>query len=664
MARFKKRFHFKPTLYAVLVLAILFCSLSPVLVMLGRQALSGGGIWLHSSHEHRCLCNTVDATVSSDGSLHVVDAREYEFAGTYTLTAKKLDPPAGSEVILHGVSVIDSKGKKTALKQTEFVPTWRDSGGPESGHFAYDDVDSTIYAFSTTKDSTKTFIFDFSYTNVIDRYADEAVLYWQFIPAGWDVDTHNITATVHLPIATGEQIKKGNNVLAFGHGDLRGSISFSKQGTIDYSIPQVNAGNFAEMRIAFPQTWVPQVSEVRTHSTKIRPKIEQEESQWQSDAKKQRILSALMLMVPAMVSVGMIVVSVILFVRYGKEYTPDFKEEYWRDVPDKDLHPAIIARIWRWNKEDINDVVASLMHLSNKGIVRLEPTTYRRRRKLGGYSDEQTYRLEWIKGKDTAAYKSLNPIDKATLRFIFQDCALGKNLISFNEIADFADKQPETFLQAAEKWQETINAPTICAAYFERKGENLKNVMIILSSFLLFVVVMFSVFLGNFSPWLGMLPGAVFMFALAFAMPRRSCEANEIQAHSKALKRWLCDFTDTEGRALTDAKVWGELFVYAYIFGISEQLADKLNKIAPEMWADPVFDGSRYWYCYPQESVAGASMLSASAYFSHAFNSTLYSARNAVSVISGDGGGGFGGGGGFSGGGGGGFGGGGGGFSR
>lgn len=664
MASLNKRFHFKPTILAVFVFAMLFSSLSPAIVELGRQALAGGGIWLHSSHEHRCLSDTIDATVGSDGSLHVVDAREYEFAGKFTLTAKKLDPPAGSEVVLHGVSVIDSNGKKTALQQTEFMPTWRYSGGPASGHFAYDEADNTIYAFSTTKDSTKTFVFDFSYTNVIDRYADEGVLYWQFIPAGWDVDTHNIKATVHLPIATGEQIKGGSNVLAFGHGDLSGSVNFNKQGTIGYSIPRVSTGSFAEMRIAFPQTWVPNVSEARTHSTKIRPKIEQEERQWQSDATKQRIVSALMLIVPVVVSLGMIVASVILFLRYGKEYTPDFKEEYWRDVPDKDLHPAIIARIWRWNNEDINDVVASLMHLSNRGIVRLEPATYMRRRKFGRCSNEQTYRLEWVEGKGTAAYESLDAIDKATLRFIFNDCAQGEKFISFNEIEDFADKQPEVFLKAAERWQEAINAPVIRAVYFEKKGENLRDIMIILSGFLFFAVVMFSVFMGNFSPLLGMLPGAVFMFALAFAMPRRSREASEIQAHSKALKRWLCDFTDMEGRVVTDAKVWGELFVYAYIFGISEQLADKLNEIAPEIWADPVFDGSRYWYCHPQGSVAGASRLSGSDYFSHAFNNTLDSARNAVSAASGGGGGSFGGGGGFSGGGGGGFGGGGGGFSR
>lgn len=40
------------------------------------------------------------------------------------------------------------------------------------------------------------------------------------------------------------------------------------------------------------------------------------------------------------------------FNRYGKELKPAFTEKYWRDVPVKGEHPAVVGRIMRFDKPE------------------------------------------------------------------------------------------------------------------------------------------------------------------------------------------------------------------------------------------------------------------------------------------------------------------------
>ena len=163
---------------------------------------------------HECTSDTIEATVGEDGSLHVVDARTYEFEGRYTLTGAVLDPPPGGAAIVNGVSVIDENGVTTQLVEVPFQGSWRTAGGPASGHYSVDVAENTVYAFSTTEDAKKTFVFDFTYTNAVMQYDDVSVLYWQFVGPNWDVDTEDVNAYVHLPVPPGQSVIGGENVYA------------------------------------------------------------------------------------------------------------------------------------------------------------------------------------------------------------------------------------------------------------------------------------------------------------------------------------------------------------------------------------------------------------------------------------------------------------------
>lgn len=645
-------------LTAIVVMAVL----AFIAVGIFSDELPGGSSG-GSTKSHECISDTVDASVAEDGSLHVVDAREYQFTGTYSLTAAILDPPGSGAAIVNGVSVIDADGTRASLTEVPFDTLWRTTGGPGNGYYSYDSEKKTLYAFSKTSNATKTFVFDYTYTNAIDRYDDCSVLYWQFIPKGWDVDTNNVNATLTLPVPSGQAVSGGGNVIAYGHGDLSGDVAFNADGTISYTIPRVKSGTFAEMRVAFPPSWTPSVSSAKTHASNQWDSIMQEEAGWQREAQMKRIASALLLVVPLLLSVAMVVASIVMFRRHGKEHKPEFQGEYWRDVPAKGVHPAVVGRIWRWNEEDPNDLIVTMMHLGNQHVVSIDAEQSVRQRKILGDKVETTYRLTYH--EDKAA--DLERIDYKALDAMFKH--FSGDTFTLSELQEYAKEHAEEFMDGVKRWESAVDDEVGKRGYFELEGERYRSVMQFASVGIAVLAAVLSVVLENFAPLLGLLPGCAVMFAFSFFMPRRSRYAVEIHARCEALKKWFEDFTALDKAVPTDAKVWGELMVYAYLFGVSDRVAEQLSQINPDIWDDAAFASTVYWYHAPYSYAAGAAGVSTGDFFHDAFDNTFASAQAAIDaatakdlasdVFSGGGGGG-----GFSGGGGGGFGGGGGGFSR
>ncbi|MGI6033976.1 MAG: DUF2207 family protein [Coriobacteriales bacterium] len=616
---------------------------------------------------HSCTKDVIEATVNTDGSLHVVDSRTYSFEGSYTLTAAVLSPPNNGTYKVNGVSVIDSSGNKTALKKVKFQRAWRQKGGPASERYAIDTAQSTVYAFSDTTDDEKTFVFDYVYTNTINRYNDCSVLYWKFVGRDWDVDTNDVSMTVTLPVAQGESMQLGNNVLAYGHGNLDGNVSGNdSDGTVTFTVPKVESGSYAEARIAFPRSWTPDVASTMTHDIDELSTVKSEEEQWQQQANRQRIISMLLLVIPLLISVVMIVVAVLLYRRYGKEHKPQFTDKYWRDVPEKGLNPLVVARLMRWNKQDDNDLVPGLMNLSTNGYLSIDRA---QDEEEGKRKKRRKKKQRFVLKRTDKPLDGLDAVDAKTCAFIFDTIDRSKSgSITIEQIEDYAEDNPQDFSDQMSAWQQTLDDAVYAQDFFEAKGERYKRIFKIVASTVLVIGFAASFNFFNFAPILGLLPGIIVMYVMARFMPRRSERAVEIFARAEALERWLKDFTHLEEAIPTDAKVWGELLVYAYIFGIADQVSKQLNAVNPDIWEDPYFAPCSFWYYDPYASAPFAAAAGASDFFGEAFSNTMQSVHEALApVTSGDFSGGFsggGGGGGFSGGGGGGFGGGGGGFSR
>ena len=594
---------------------------------------------------YEIVSDTIDATLGTDGSLSVSETRGYRFDGDFTLVGRILAAPQGGAWQVAGVSA----GTVGTLSEVPFETGWREEGGPGGWCYSIDAEKSTVYVFGEYSDESMDITWTYSYTDALVRHSDVAELYWQFVGANEEVSIGDVDVSIHLPVPAGEQARAGDNVRVWGHGELSGHVDVDEGGVASYTCPHVSSGDFAEARIAFPASWAPDVAASCVRDGVALDAIVAEETQWADEANVQRarqaFLQKLLLVVSSALPPVLLLVAFVLWLRHGKEHRPRFADEYWRDVPAPGVDPAVVGRIVHWNARHVEDVTAQLVHLSAQGAVSLEPCTETIERKVLGDKVQDSFRLRCLKSED-----ALEGLDKKTVNLVFVKLAKSDS-VTPHELEEAAKARPEAANAAMDSWQDKLDGLVEKAGYFEARGTTLSNVFSTLA-WVLFIVEIVLFAMLELSPAVVAVSFlcAVGTYLLARNMKRRSCEAAEIAAKSKALKRWFKDFTNLGEAIPTDAKVWGELLAYATLFGVAAEVVDKLRVAVPALFDDPVFVPCTYW---------GMTTLGGS--FDSGFTSAM---QASVPSDSGSWSSGSGGGGGFSGGGGGGFGGGGGGFAR
>lgn len=333
----------------------------------------------------------------------------------------------------------------------------------------------------------------------------------------------------------------------------------------------------------------------------------------------------------------------ILLVLYRRKYRSPFTEKYWHDVPDKDLHPVVVSRMWAWNrkKQKHKDIPIVLMHLANIGAIRLVKKTNKK-----GIS---YYVLELLPENDA----DLTELDKQILKTVFKGSkkfayvkTMQKRFTDKTQVRSIeqrierlVDKQAKrlgTFLVPSMRTKFIIGIVTTLFAliYFYRviTGSADNGVR---GVFLLFTVCatiftlsacfstgegseyqrplwLMATIAGGYSFYqyehvrhtslnvANMLSligvGLILIFAIFGLLTLRPpLKVQEIIAKSNALKRWLEDFTLLDEKLPSDVKVWDELMVYATAFGVADKTLKQIDKALPVVSNDSMFKELAAW---------------------------------------------------------------------
>lgn len=606
--------------------------------------------------EYSCPQVAISATVDEAAALHVREQRVFDFDGDFTAVWWELGEnlPVDASVAIAGVSMSPDTGgapQWQAMQEVPFQSQWRDSGGPQTvPAWSYDETFNTVYAFFDISDEKVAFQLEYVVNNGVRVYNDVAELYWQFVGSGWAVDSSNVEASIALPVPAGAEVVAGDTVRAWGHGPLDAEVTIQPSGVVDFDVPRVSAGEYAEARIAFPAEWVSQVDPSVTYGYDYLDSILAEEQQWADEANARRTLARWLLFGVGGLCLVSIAVAVVLYFRFGREYKPQFSDEYWRDVPEPGMQPAVVSRLMHWGSTDTKDLIATIMSLSQKGVLRIDAVQHPDER--GRMIDD--YQITLL----PAAREVTDPVEKATLDFLFKEVPGRSDVRWMDEITHFGESSPRSYIAAVNKWQKALTAEVKREGFFEHRGNVLMGAVSTYAVLLGFVGMLITIATENFWPVVFTFATAFVLVPLSMTMRRRSRRANEIMARCNALKKWLQDFSRIDERPPTDVKVWGQLMVYAYLMGVAKQAIQELRRVMPQVFDESAYDGSAgipwwYWYSRPVGMHSGVSLADA---LDRSVANTLQSAIAATSPSSS----GSGGGGGFSGGGGGGFGGGGG----
>ncbi|MCI8468022.1 MAG: DUF2207 domain-containing protein [Eggerthellaceae bacterium] len=673
----------RPCATARLACAVVL-ALALAVAVLATAPVSGWGPDQALAKSYTCPRVDTTAQAQTDGSLHIVEQRTFDFDGAFTAVWWTFEGlPSNAEVHINSLRMapVDAEGNVTGewipLQEVTFQLAWREAGGPGIDAWSFDEIQDTVYAFFDQEDAVMIFELDYVVVNGVQAYEDVAEIYWKYVPEGWAVDSRDVSVTIALPLpadavvdvpsneagswAEGQDPTAGTgDVRAWGHGPLDGVVSVNADGTVSYEVPLVRSGQYAEARVVFPVEWLTNLSAdaQRAHQGVLRlGDVLAQESAWADQANAQRAWSLVFNVGIVVVCVVLLAAGLLLFWRFGREYKPDFTGEYWRDVPEPGMQPAVVGRLWRWNHESVNDLTATIMHLAQVGALRIDRGSYVGPK--GELVDDYYLTINYA-----VADQRTDPVEVATLSLLFRRIAQGQPSLWLGSIKQYGHQHPEDFTSALRAWQDTLSAQTAQYDFFEKTSSRLSKAVLVVAIVAAFAGVVLFAATENLIPLVLLVPTAIALGVIANYLPRRSRFGNDVVARCKALRNWLRDFSRLDERPPTDVKVWGSFMVYAYLFGIAEKVMEELRDVVPQVVAVPEGAPGSYvpwyvWYSAGQGS-AGAPMPSVSDLMQTSVSNAYASAQAALSAASGGSSSGFGGGGGFSGGGGGGFGGGGG----
>lgn len=599
----------------------------------------------------------IGATVEADGSLTVVEGRQFDFDDDINGVYWDINTGTNQQGGTAGVDVLSVEEDDAAFSRVDYA------NKGDSGVYTVEQSDGSvrIKVFSPHEsDDSAIYYVSYTMTGAVMNWADTAELYWKFVGDGWSANSDDVEMEVYFADgAIGTPASKGDNFRAWGHGPLTGDVSIdADEPMVTYTIPCVHEGEFAEARIAFPSDWVPGLS---ASSEERMPTILSEEKTWAEEANARRARARMIANTLAAVSVVAAVtftgVIVVLKLRRRKP-KPLFQDEYFRDVPSAD-HPAVLAALMSWNDVPDQAYIATLMKLTDDRVIKLEEATETKKKGLlRREKEERTYRITVTDEAWKAAKK--DGIDRDVLKVFFAGVKPDKDGVrsrTFSELEEYASERTESVGDKLEDYQNTVKGELADREYVASDGIVAMVFGLVLGILIAFIPVG-SIFFtdgaqANIIAAIVSVPIVLVGIGVSRTFRRFTPEGAEVAARCKALKHWLEDFTRLKEAVPGDLVLWNKLLVMGVALGVSKEVLRQLAEaVPPEVReADGFYDNYPcYWWYYHHYSTESPL---------DSFNDVYHESISAVASSSDSSGGG--GGGGFSVGGGGGAGGGGGG---
>lgn len=530
---------------------------------------------------------TIDATLADDGDLAVTETRTFAFDGTYH--GVYWDIPSGE----HDGRTIVPETDEGALRVQivvgdDAVDVTR---GFQAGSATYYEVtpgatSTRVTIHDAIVAGTYTYRISYVLPALATRWSDTGELYWQFVAPGWQVDSGDVTCTIHLPRPDGEAVTAGDTVRAWGHGDLTGDVSIGEDGTVTYTVPSVAAGEYAEARVTFPEAWL--ASESITEGDRLDALLD-EEGDWADAANRQRSMARVKRVLSAIASFwgtalagGTVIAALVARARWRRSHKPAFTDKYFRDVPTDD-HPAVLAALTD-GRVSTDGLAASVLRLADMGACTLSQDE--------GHGWELTLTQE---GADM-----VGAVDRATRTYLFGgDAEVGDHVAS-EELRCEATTSPTRYERRYERWKRTVtNACNGLGYGLAETGNGSKLVLVpVIGCFLVIPISMVADTsgIGTMASFLACMLATIAVMYLMRGTTDLSSEAVEVKAKCEALKRWLKDFTHLDEAIPTDIVLWDRLLVMATAFGIADDVVRQLGTVAPQVLRDVESRGMGPWY--------------------------------------------------------------------
>ncbi len=428
--------------------------------------------------------NTV-AQMRTDGSLHVVEQRSYDFQEDYdAVTWNFTGITDKQEVEVASVRVIqmDAEGNIVRdwdqLPEVAFQSAWRsfldETGGesdevaraeealarqkdssdavelPKSDTYAFDKRRGELYVFLESTENSTVIECDYSISNAALVYDDTAEIYWDYVPAQPDVEMSNVRTQIQLPVPEGAEVVPGTNVRAWGHGP-EGELEVRPDGTVHYFVPEVREGQYAQAHLLFPRSWLTNItvqSKLAKSGTRYDDAV-REEASWTDTYSWGMVNSySLSLALHALCALAL-VGAVAAYAIWGRERRPVECEGATAEgagvyASGEGPCSAVVGRLLRWNQHSAADFASTLRALGHRGVISISQD--------GDSVGDVRFRIT-----PSAKSATLSKVEQEAMVLLFDTVGDGYQSVSLGEVQRFCSEHPGWAREAMAKWQNVLS---------------------------------------------------------------------------------------------------------------------------------------------------------------------------------------------------------------
>lgn len=557
----------------------------------------------------------IDAQLHPDGTMNVVETRDYKFTGSYSFAYRDL--PARGAVEFDDFRVSE-QGRPYHQSNSQAPGTYTIVRTPDRTRVTW---------YYHAEDESRSFEFHYLARNAVKRFEDAAVLYYKFFSEDWETPQDNISITLRPPARiTKDQINE------WLHGPLWASSQISHDGRILAQCRLLPGNTYLEIRALYP----PEIfTEVPAGAGQVRSRIMSEEAGWAEDANRRREQESQRMAARAERLRGgrYLVIAVSLagllawWTLYRKYHhmpqLPTFLE-ITSEIPDK-TPPALVSYLLCSRRVAGSAIIGTMLDLAGRGFVKLREETEEVSRFWGGKGTKTEYCWDVDRAYWQEHASDLLDFELSLLQFIFDDLAEGADSISISKIK----KKHRAFTKFFRQWKKEVEEAGKQKEWFDTRSDRGMYYSLVVAGAMVALAVAAMILIG---PWGLVLGGvAVGVVVMSFFIAHRTAEGETKARHWKAVQKYLKKY---EFRSADRSDILSRIstyLVYGVVLGLSTKFYKEVAAYIPEG------EHGTYvaWYACGGH---GAGEFSP-ATFGEAFSSMVATTTSAMSSAAGTGGG-------------------------
>lgn len=587
----------------------------------------------------------VDIQLQKDGSANYEERMLYQFDGTFNgvfydlnLTGRRNDS---------SISDIEIRTQPFGGKET--APYTEDNSGKNNTYqLTKNNGIAKFKVFNQVTNEKQAVIYRYHLKNVVTNYEDIAELNQIVIGEEWQDTLNDVHITIHLPKGT-----KSDELRAWAHGSLNGSIKLANENTVQLTIKKNPANSPIEARVIFPTT-ITSENQNKVNTKQLNKILKSEKIAAEKATKERKMVMG--------ISYGFAVLSVIILIFgslhvrkvAGKKKFSIGVPEHLYDIP-ADITPAVMYHATTNQLPRTTDLTATIMDLVRKGQLTIEEIEIEIPIKRKNKKIEKTFLIEKVIPSKPA---HLLEHEIYLQTWLIEKIGDGQK-VTLKQIEDYGKKdmkKAEIFTKKYSNWQQKVKKASTNLGYIKSSSQKAFTLAMIYGGTLTLIgvsTIMTMLMLNGFYPIVAVI--VVLAATIGFLQwigyfPVRNLEGETALKQWASFKQMLQDVSNLKMADVGSLILWDHFLVYAISLGVSKEVIKALAVQFPQ--ADLGTMNVGHYYLYGAAWNMGANGAFNSAFessFTNAMGSAISNSSNASGTgggFSGGSSGGFGGGGG------------------